>query len=530
MGSAGNKLFELLDLREPGLTELMGKICINASEVVEEVRGHRPDPETRRQLLEAVKPCWEKLELSLSARQAVERLENPETRIVIAGQQPALWGGPLLAFSKALSVVALAQQLEKAGIPAVPVFWVADDDHDGKELDPGFFISGKQPGNPHEEGRRPIYDLRHRQLPQERLAALSDAIGDAPHAREAIRTASSAIASGPAEEFVSLLSQLLPETPLLPLLPRWLRGLQKPIVDRAVQDFDHFRELVREACQQQQSLGIPTPVPVPREEPVFIIDEDGLRRRPREVDQSIRELLEQNCDRVSPDALLRTIVQDELLDPSAVILGPTEFCYVLQTSRVRQEWGLSRPLWLPRPRLRPVQVDLVDEIVSQGVDRNEIVPGVSVADLICDPEASREAREIGDSGTDLIDRIEQLSDREDASPALKRRIRRLAGSWRQQLERLESAIERGLGGAVEERRGRVSRQLESLFPGGLEPERNRNLLDLMAHHGSSVLEEMRLVLDQATRYWNGSVHEFDLKSAEPVDRNPIREEQHDGQR
>ena len=530
MVHARNNLLELLRNREPKLAALLGNIAIESSEVIEDIGRREPDPERRRKFLETTRPCWEALELPIAARRAIERLEDPRTRIVIAGQQPALWGGPLLAISKALSVVVLAEQLDRAGVPAVALFWVADDDHDGGELEPGSFSTGKHPGNPHLEGRRPLYDLRHRQLPQERLAALSDAIGIAPHASDAIRIAAAAIASGPAEEFVSLLSQLLADTPLLPVLPRWFRTLQRPIVDRVVQESGQFRELVAAACREQQSIGIPTPVPVPREEPIFVIDEDGLRRRPREVQQPVGEIIEEHPQSVSPDALLRTIVQDEVIDPAAVILGPTEFCYALETSRVRQQWGLSRPLWLPRPALRPIEQSVIDAIIAEGVDRTEIVPGVTAADLICSPEAKKEAQEISREGTALLNRIEQLSTREDANPALQRRARRLARNWRQQLARLESSIERGLGAAVEDRRKRVSTLLEQLFAGGLEPERNRNLLDLIAHQGPAVIDRMRTALEVAAVRWDGSVHDFELETDSETGSSGFREEHIDGQR
>ncbi|MGE4620073.1 MAG: bacillithiol biosynthesis BshC [Planctomycetota bacterium] len=491
----------------------------------------KPDPERRERLLKELRPHWDSLELPLVARQAIERLEDPETRIVIAGQQPALWGGPLLGISKVLSVIALADQLEEAGIPTIPLFWVADDDHDGSELEPGTFCSGKTPGNPHVEGRRPLYDLRHRQLPDERLAALSDAIGSAPHAAPAMALAGSAISSGPAAEFISLLSLLLTETPWLPVVPRWFRNLQRPIVERAIRQSGQFRELVAEACREQETLGIPAPVPVPREEPIFVIDDDGLRRRPHQIERPITEILSADHGSISPDALLRTIVQDEVIDPAAVILGPTEFNYVIETRKVRQQWGLSQPLWLPRPALRPIDAERVEAIVAEGGERSRIVPGVTAADLMASEKATTEARQIAVQGSALIERIEELSVRDDANPALQRRARRLARTWRRQLAGLENSIERNLDGGIEARRQRVDVLLEQLFPGGGEPERNRNLIDLIAQQGLAVIRIMRQTLFKATRCWDGSVHEFDLNSAgESQSTFEPREEQHDGQR
>ena len=525
-----NNLLEMLRARDDRASALIGKIAIDASEVIEEIGRRKPDPERRRKLLEELRPRWEKLELPIEGRKAIERLEDPRIRIVIAGQQPALWGGPLLGISKALSVVVLAKQLETAGVPAVPLFWVADDDHDAGELDPGYFLTGQNPGNPHVGGRRPLHDLRHRQLPQERLAALSDAIGVAPHGADAIAIASAAIASGPSAEFISLLSQLLTDTALLPVLPRWFRTLQRPIVERVVQESDRFRELVEVACREQESMGIAAPVGIPRGEPFFVIDEDGLRRRPHEMRRPVGEIVSQDPQAVSPDALLRTIVQDHLIDPAAVILGPTEFCYTLETREVRKQWHLSRPLWLPRPGLRPVDPIEIEAIAAEGIDPRLIIPGVDARDLICCAAAREEARDLAAEGAAFVDRVERLARREDANPALKRRARRLARNWRQQLTRLEPAIRRGLDGGVDTHRQRVEGHLENLFPGGLEPERHRNLLDLIAHQGTGVIDTMRTTLEQAAVRWDGSMHEFSIDSNRQSGSRALKEEQHDGQR
>ena len=63
-----------------------------------------------------------------------ERLAAGEVLCVTTGQQPGLFTGPLYTVYKALSAIALAKRLERErGVPVVPVFWVAGDDHDFAE-------------------------------------------------------------------------------------------------------------------------------------------------------------------------------------------------------------------------------------------------------------------------------------------------------------------------------------------------------------------------------------------------------------
>jgi uncharacterized protein YllA (UPF0747 family) len=63
-----------------------------------------------------------------------DRLAGGEVLAVTTGQQPGLFTGPLYTIYKALSAAALARRLERERkMPVVPVFWVAGDDHDFAE-------------------------------------------------------------------------------------------------------------------------------------------------------------------------------------------------------------------------------------------------------------------------------------------------------------------------------------------------------------------------------------------------------------
>src|SRR5207247_11454520 len=63
-----------------------------------------------------------------------DRLAAGDVLAVTTGQQPGLFTGPLYTMHKALSVLALARQLERERrVPVVPVFWVAGDELDFAE-------------------------------------------------------------------------------------------------------------------------------------------------------------------------------------------------------------------------------------------------------------------------------------------------------------------------------------------------------------------------------------------------------------
>src|SRR6266568_8460647 len=53
---------------------------------------------------------------------------------VVSGQQVGLFSGPAYSVYKALTAVQIAEELTRGGIPAVPVFWMATEDHDLDEI------------------------------------------------------------------------------------------------------------------------------------------------------------------------------------------------------------------------------------------------------------------------------------------------------------------------------------------------------------------------------------------------------------
>src|SRR6266849_5142293 len=77
---------------------------------------------------------------------ALDLLAKPGTVAVVTGQQVGLFSGPAYTIYKALTATRLARELSARGIPAVPVFWLATEDHDFAEVNHVWtFDKGQQP-------------------------------------------------------------------------------------------------------------------------------------------------------------------------------------------------------------------------------------------------------------------------------------------------------------------------------------------------------------------------------------------------
>jgi uncharacterized protein YllA (UPF0747 family) len=121
------------------------------------------------------------------AASRLERSAGGRGLVVTTGQQPGLFGGPLMSLVKAISARALADTLQDLlGIPVAPVFWAATDDAD---FDEAAVVSVALDGGARElalEPTAPAGTPMSRVPIGEDVVALSEylreASGSAPHA------------------------------------------------------------------------------------------------------------------------------------------------------------------------------------------------------------------------------------------------------------------------------------------------------------------------------------------------------------
>src|SRR5215472_13661180 len=77
------------------------------------------------------------------AQENLQRLADGALAVV-SGQQVGLFGGPAYATYKALTAIQIAEELTREGTEAVPVFWMATEDHDLEEVrHTSWFENGK---------------------------------------------------------------------------------------------------------------------------------------------------------------------------------------------------------------------------------------------------------------------------------------------------------------------------------------------------------------------------------------------------
>lgn len=294
---------------------------------------------------------------------SLDLLELPDTVAIVTGQQVGLFSGPAYTVYKALTAAKLARQLSENGIRAVPVFWLATEDHDFAEIDhvwlygtshrPEKLIST---GAPQASGQ-PVGTIPLKDPP---LAELRRILAGHLYADEVCTLVEEAYQPGRTygEAFRLLLQRLLSGYGLIfidPMEPA-IRQLAAPFMRDALAAAPELTAAVRTRSAALQAAGYHAQVLVEEDTSFFFLLENGrrlpLRAREGAYFEGTRRLepqeLAERAGALSPNALLRPVLQDYLLPTAAYVGGPAELAYLAQ-SRVLYDRLLGRaPVAVPR--------------------------------------------------------------------------------------------------------------------------------------------------------------------------------------
>jgi bacillithiol biosynthesis cysteine-adding enzyme BshC len=318
-------------------------------------------------------------------------------QVVVTGQQVGLFGGPLFAILKALTAVSLAAKAQKAGVPAVPVFWLATEDHDLAEVNHTFaptpdggLMQVATTSSSMEDA--PVGDIRFGEEitgPVEQLAELlgSSEIVDA--LRQAYRPGES-MGSAFAKLFASIFRDW--GVILIDAYDPELHRIAAPIYQSAIEHAGEIDELLLQRGKELEAAGYHQQVKVTNTStPLFEI-RDGQRTVIQRVNGDFKiggdrcskvELLTRiatHPETFSPNVLLRPIAQDYLLPTLAYTGGPAEVAYFAQVAVVYE-----RLLGRVTPVIPRFSATVVDPKQKKFVDKY----GLKLTDLFHGEERVR---------------------------------------------------------------------------------------------------------------------------------------------
>lgn len=452
------------------------------------------------------------------ARHNLDRLFEPGTFAITTGQQPGLFTGPLYTIYKALSAAALAQSLEAEWHrPVVPVFWLANDDHDYTEARgtswlnlEGELVRGELSEREAEAPLTPMYRFL---LGQEVERLLERFAADQPvgsHREETVEWLSKHYRSDATMggAFSGAMAELLGRFGVVCFdsTHRAAKVAMAPRIISVVQDAAVIYEKLaaeRDALLERQHTT--SVIVAPGATLAFLEDDAGrdrimvdgggyvTRRAGKTYDLAdLQEIAAHEPTRLSPNVLLRPVLESALLPTVAYVAGPGEMSYLPLCAPIYQHLGVHQQTPVARwsglavePRvdrvLRKFGATLDDlAVAGRGLERR-VVSDRMPARLVEGIATLRSAMETGyrvvQEGAVEID------------PTLERLVGAAHGRARAELDRVERKAEQHLRRREVIELAQIERARVAVRPEGAPQERVLSVPGFLARYGPSFLDE-----------------------------------------
>jgi bacillithiol biosynthesis cysteine-adding enzyme BshC len=438
---------------------------------------------------------------------SLDLLAKSGTVAVVTGQQVGLFSGPAYTIYKALTAARLAARLTEQGIPAVPVFWLATEDHDLAEVNHGYVFDRNH--NPIAlrvdaagEPQQPVGTIALGHPPLEQLR---DALVGFPFAEEVFDLTAAAYQDGASFGFAfeHLLRRLLANWGLLFVDPldEPVRAIAAPLLRKALERAPELKTRLLDRNKELEAAGYHAQVHIEAQTSLVFVLEGKRRMTLRQSNAgyaskdrkySVEELAA-NAAHLSPNALLRPVVQDYMLPTVAYVGGPAELAYLAQSQILYQELLQRMPVMLARSGFtlldaRAAKLLNRHSLQVSGLFTREEVLREHIARRLVPAELTRQFRQVEKAASEALATLR--SDLARFDPTLGAALDKSRTKILYQLSKLERKTAR----EILRRDARATEEAHYLtglvYPQEHLQERFYSILPFLAKHGLGLLDTL----------------------------------------
>lgn len=304
----------------------------------------------------------------------INKLLDPESCVIIGGQQAGILTGPLYSIHKAISILQLARQKEvELGLPVVPVFWIAGEDHDYEEVNHVFLQT--------KEGKVKKIKLKEQPAGRESIShfILSSSVLDdfieeyfcelieTEYTRDLKKTLHQLAAQSNTltDFFARIMGWLFGEKGLVLVdstLP-FIRQLEKDTFREIILRNEELTGAFQKQAREMVAAGYHCQVETEEKHAHFFLYKDGKRVAVMRKEKGIfslhereetftREdlllLLEKDPEGFSANVVTRPMMQERIFPTLAFVGGPGEIAYWGLYRQYFSLFGMELPIIMPR--------------------------------------------------------------------------------------------------------------------------------------------------------------------------------------
>jgi bacillithiol biosynthesis cysteine-adding enzyme BshC len=477
----------------------------------------------RQQTVEVLTALNNQFNVDSAALKNIKRLQDERSLVVVTGQQLGIYGGPLYTYLKTISTIHKAQQLErKHDRPVIPVFWLADEDHDYDEIRSITVLNDDQPEQvalpPQKDQHAAVADMKIPEHIEQLRNRLRNSMFDTDFSDELWELLNSSFRSGATffEAFGHYISKLFSKHGLV------LAGSNHPDVKkitghflkRSITDADQIRHALdsqtnelREEYHQQVTLY---------DSNLFYMDEEtGRTKINRNSDrwhagtteewqtEQLTAQIERHPELFSPNVFMRPILQDMLLPTIGYVAGPGETAYFGQMKGMYDCFDLEMPVIFPRlsaTMVEPAINRILDQLPFEWHEYDN-----RIEDLESEYVDRTEQHDIEAIFSDWKEKVQQLSDPKaseiaEIDPTLEGAAEKATSTYFNELNKLKGKVYRAVKKQDEIQLNRIKRIQSNLFPNGSLQERIFAGIFFMNKYDVDIWDNILAALDEEEQF------------------------------
>ncbi|MFD2656255.1 bacillithiol biosynthesis cysteine-adding enzyme BshC [Gracilibacillus thailandensis] len=345
-------------------------------------------------MLHSINRRWSATEATF---ENIERLRDENSVVVIGGQQAGMLTGPLYTINKIVSIIALAKQQEELlGVPVLPVFWIAGEDHDFAEVNHIFLPEDtelqKYPLEDHHKERTSVSKrILNKEQAYRWLKTTFRSLKETAYTKKLFQTLYDKLmkANTFVDFFASFIHEIFADTGLILVDSgdKEVRQLESTYFYEMIEKQPEISRNVYRSLQSMRTKGYHVSVDANEQDGHLFVEQEGERillqkdgqnwiGKNNECQYSNQELLEianETPERLSNNVVTRPLMQEKLFPTLAFFAGPSEAAYWSILKDAFHSVSLKMPPVLPR-----VSLTLVDEKLVKVLSKYNIDPSFAI--------------------------------------------------------------------------------------------------------------------------------------------------------
>jgi bacillithiol synthase len=355
----------------------------------------------RRELVEYLRSYHKRFQASSKTMENIDKLLDPESVVVVGGQQAGLLTGPLYTIYKIITIIGLAKEQERQlGVPVVPIFWIAGEDHDIAEVNHVYVVEdGKMKKSVYPyllQEKRMVADMPlDRQVAYDWVSSVVKTYGETETTNKLLDFLFRCLEESQTfvDFFASLVLRMFASEGLVVLnaADAELRVLESGFFTALI---ERHREITAAVLQKQDELrrlGYKQLLDIhPHSTNLFYYDgrerwlleydsqKEMFRSKKGDIMLAKGELMQLAKTKpacLSNNVVTRPLMQEFLLPTLAFVAGPGEIAYWAELKEAFSVFGLQMPPVIPRAQMTIVERSIQTDLADIGIDIMDVLEG-----------------------------------------------------------------------------------------------------------------------------------------------------------